>query len=103
MRKKGINFESKSKLTDFVTKKTQAEEETILSGLVQKKNPEARTRSFRLRPQDFDDLWRVKNAVNSSEDIYRLYNDTDILRGMINMVASNPDIKKLLNHVKKVQ
>jgi hypothetical protein len=103
MRKKGINFESKSKLANFVTKKTQTDEENISSGLVQKKNPEARTRSFRLRPQDFDDLWRVKNAINDSEDIYRLYNDTDILRGMINMIASNLDVKKLLNHIKKVQ
>lgn len=73
------------------------------TGLIIKQNVVAKVKSFRLRNQDIDDLLKLKKLVNEQENIYKIYNETDIIRGIINYTLNNLDINKLINHIKNVQ
>ena len=102
MRKETINFNIDTKLSKFLPKDDSDKKNVEQIGFISKKNQSLSVKTFKFRPNDIEKLKLIRESVNSIEDLHKTYNDSEIIRGILSLVAANLDAKKLLQYIQKV-
>jgi hypothetical protein len=102
MHKSKLNPFAESKLSKTVTK-IIANKPIEKSGFITSSNDKTthyKTKTFRLRQLDAENLIKIVKAVNSHNH-RKIYSDSEVIRGLINFISDNLDsnIKKVTNYI----
>lgn len=102
MHKSKINPLAESKLSKTVAK-IIAEKPIEKSGFITSSNNKTthyKTKTFRLRQLDEENLIKIIKSVNHSNH-RKTYSDSEVIRGLINFISDNLDanIKKLTSYI----
>ncbi|NRB11228.1 MAG: hypothetical protein HRU35_06440 [Rickettsiaceae bacterium] len=99
---KKLNKDKKTKLSKTLDKINNPENDNSQVFIKKtKKSSLLKTKSFRLREADIDNLSNIAFYVNSNDNRME-YSDSQIIRGLINYISDNADsnIKKLMTYIK---
>ncbi|EER20810.1 MULTISPECIES: hypothetical protein [spotted fever group] len=102
MHKSKINPLAESKLSKTVAK-IIAEKPIEKSGFITSSNNKTthyKTKTFRLRQLDAENLIKIVKVVNN-HNYRKMYSDSEVIRGLINFISDNLDsnIKKLTSYI----
>jgi predicted transcriptional regulator len=102
MHKSKINPLAESKLSQTVAK-IISEKPIEKSGFITSSNNKTthyKTKTFRLRQLDAENLIKIIKAVNHYNH-RKTYSDSEVIRGLINFISDNLDtnVKKLTNYI----
>jgi|GEM_PF-3613612 hypothetical protein len=94
MSKSKINPDASSKLAKLVAQKSQSEE-TENHGFIAVDKRKFTSKTYRFNSIDMDMLTKLVANVNRASP-YKIYNESDVIRGLIFYSATKMDIAKFL-------
>lgn len=97
MQKNKLNHNIATKLSQTIDQINQSPQKN--NGFGYKDKTASKAKTFRLRIADLNNLVKIVDTINKFEN-RKHYSESEILRGMIDLVANSKDFKKLLNHIK---